>query len=300
MLRKAATLVFVTHALAATVESDKRADCPNIHVFGARETTAPAGYGTAGTVVNLILQAFPGATSEAITYPACGGQSQCGGVSYANSVIQGTTAVATAVNNYNARCPDTQIVVVGYSQGGQIANNAFCGGGDTNEGLTSTAANTINAAAANMVKAVIEMGSPRFINGLAYNVGTCTTKGFAPRPAGFVCPGGAKVQSYCDAADPYCCTGNDANTHQGYGNKYGQAALTFVKGKLNQSGSTPVTPDTSTTASPPPATNPTPPAGGEGTVQKWGQCGGSGWTGPTTCAAGTTCTTQNEWYSQCL
>ncbi|KAJ5679892.1 hypothetical protein N7462_008136 [Penicillium macrosclerotiorum] len=32
----------------------------------------------------------------------------------------------------------------------------------------------------------------------------------------------------------------------------------------------------------------------------WGQCGGSGWTGATTCASGYTCTYFNDWYSQCL
>ena len=33
---------------------------------------------------------------------------------------------------------------------------------------------------------------------------------------------------------------------------------------------------------------------------EWGQCGGEGWTGPTTCVAGTTCVYSNPWYSQCL
>jgi hypothetical protein len=32
---------------------------------------------------------------------------------------------------------------------------------------------------------------------------------------------------------------------------------------------------------------------------KYGQCGGNGWTGPTTCAEGE-CKLVNEWYSQCL
>jgi len=32
----------------------------------------------------------------------------------------------------------------------------------------------------------------------------------------------------------------------------------------------------------------------------WGQCGGIGWTGPTTCVAGTTCTVINSYYYQCL
>ncbi|CAG7851071.1 Probable endo-beta-1,4-glucanase D Short=Endoglucanase D; AltName: Full=Carboxymethylcellulase D; AltName: Full=Cellulase D; Flags: Precursor [Serendipita indica DSM 11827] len=31
----------------------------------------------------------------------------------------------------------------------------------------------------------------------------------------------------------------------------------------------------------------------------YGQCGGQGWTGPTTCASGT-CKASNQWYSQCL
>lgn len=36
------------------------------------------------------------------------------------------------------------------------------------------------------------------------------------------------------------------------------------------------------------------------TVAKYGQCGGIGWTGGTTCAAGSTCTVSNAYYSQCL
>jgi cellulase len=37
-----------------------------------------------------------------------------------------------------------------------------------------------------------------------------------------------------------------------------------------------------------------------GTVAKYGQCGGIGYTGPTTCVSGTTCTYSNDYYSQCL
>ncbi|KAF3039596.1 hypothetical protein E8E12_009379 [Didymella heteroderae] len=36
-----------------------------------------------------------------------------------------------------------------------------------------------------------------------------------------------------------------------------------------------------------------------GSVARWGQCGGKGYTGPTECAAGE-CKVQNDWYSQCL
>lgn len=33
---------------------------------------------------------------------------------------------------------------------------------------------------------------------------------------------------------------------------------------------------------------------------EYGQCGGTGWTGATCCATGTTCVYSNAWYSQCL
>jgi len=107
---------FVLLALRASATELERRDCPSIHIFGARETTAPAGYGTAGVVVNLVLNAHPGSTAEAIVYPACGGQASCGGASYADSAMQGVRAVATAVNNFNTQCPNSQIVLVGYSQ----------------------------------------------------------------------------------------------------------------------------------------------------------------------------------------
>ncbi|KAF3928432.1 hypothetical protein ABW20_dc0100843 [Dactylellina cionopaga] len=303
MLLTAATLVLLGQQVSAA-RLEARQSCPGVHVFGARETTVGPGYGSSGTVVNAILAAYPGSNAEAITYPACGGQSSCGGVTYANSALQGTAAVASAVNAYNSRCPSTQLVLVGYSQGGQIMENAFCGGGDTNIGLTNTAT-PINAAALNQIKAVILMGDPRFTAGAPYNVGSCTAHGFAPRPAGYVCPSGSKVQSYCDSRDPYCCTGSDANVHQGYGSQYGTAALNFVKSKLNSSTNPTTTAATVRTTTPGggqqttarPTTTP-PPSGN--CSPKWGQCGGIGWTGASCCQSGSTCQANNAYYSQCL
>jgi hypothetical protein len=106
----AASLFLLAPALALA------ANCPSVHVFGARETTAPPGYGTAGSVVTSIVNSYSGATSEVINYPACGGQSSCGGDSYAQSVQAGVSAVANQVNSYNSQCPNTVLVLVGYSQ----------------------------------------------------------------------------------------------------------------------------------------------------------------------------------------
>jgi acetylxylan esterase len=109
-----AALALATSAIAGPLK--ERATCPSIHVFGARETTASPGYGSSSTVVNDILNGYPGSTAEAINYPACGGQSSCGGDSYSASVAAGVSAAVTAVNNYAASCPSTQLVLVGYSQ----------------------------------------------------------------------------------------------------------------------------------------------------------------------------------------
>jgi len=50
-----------------------------------------------------------------------------------------------------------------------------------------------------------------------------------------------------------------------------------------------------------PATTSTPPSGGGGAkAAHYAQCGGQGYTGPTTCASPYTCKYSNDWYSQCL
>ena len=90
----------------------KRASCPDIHIFGSRETTAPVGYGSAGTFVDLIKNAYAGSTSEAIVYPAAGGTNSA----YASSVQNGTQSIANQINAFNKMCPNAKLVVVGYSQ----------------------------------------------------------------------------------------------------------------------------------------------------------------------------------------
>ncbi|KAJ3032738.1 hypothetical protein HDV00_007176 [Rhizophlyctis rosea] len=281
--------LFAATAILAAASGAMAQSCPNIMVYGARETTAPVGMGSAGALVNQVVSAYPGAQSAAISYPACGGQSSCGGVSYDSSQQQGTANIASTVNSFASRCPNAQIVLIGYSQGGQITDQAYCG-------------NKFSAAAVKQIKALIYMGSPTNVAGLPYNVGTCTTQGFAAHPKGYVCgQDGSKIKSYCDSADPYCCTGNDANVHQGYVNEYGSQALAFIKSKLSSTssggttgGSTPATTtrtgSTTTQAS----------TGGGSCAAKYGQCGGQGWTGATCCASGSTCKSSNAYYSQCL
>ncbi|KKK19420.1 acetylxylan esterase precursor [Aspergillus ochraceoroseus] len=221
-----ASLLLLGCAMAEDLPSDTCLWSPGDH--------AAAGYGSSSTVVNLVLNAYSGSTSEAIDYPACGGQSSCGGVSYSDSVVAGVKAAASAVNSFNSKCPSTELVLVGYSQGGEIFDAALCGGGIPNQGYTDTSV-VLSSSAVSMVKAAIFMGDPMYETGLPYDVGSCTAGGFDARPSGFSCPSASKIQSYCDASDPYCCNGSDDATHNGYGAEYGQDAFKFIESALGSS-----------------------------------------------------------------
>jgi len=63
-------------------------------------------------------------------------------------------------------------------------------------------------------------------------------------------------------------------------------------------GGSPTTTLVTTTTSAP--NNPTTPPSNPSCAVKYAQCGGQGWSGSTCCESGSTCTTNNQWYSQCL
>ncbi|KAK6950063.1 hypothetical protein Daesc_008386 [Daldinia eschscholtzii] len=185
-----------------------RQSCPKVHVLGAREPTVPQGYGSSQAMIQLIQGAYPDITSEAIE------------------------SVRTR-----------PVIVVGYYQGAQIMDDAFCGGTDGSS-LSGTAAPLLPADVGKHFKAIIFMGDPRNAPGPSYNVGMAKAGGeglanipvlvqFAARPSGYQCPVYAdRIKSYCDAEDLYCSNGNNAQHHQQYIQIYGQQALAFVKQKV--------------------------------------------------------------------
>lgn len=87
----------------------------------------------------------------------------------------GIQAVVDQVSAYVAKCPDSAVVLVGYAQGSQIIDDAFCGGPDGNS-MSETAA-PIPADVSEHVKALIFMSNPRNVPGLPYNVGTAKAGG---------------------------------------------------------------------------------------------------------------------------
>ncbi|KAK1751761.1 cutinase [Echria macrotheca] len=210
---------------AAQRGQNQTRECPQIHVFGARETTTPQGFGSAKTLVDLIIKRFPGATSEEIIYPAAGGDV------YSQSVGKGVLAVVKQTSAFAAACPDSIIIMHGYSQGAQITDDAFCGGPDLPS--VNSSISLVSKTTAKNTAAIILMGNPRHVAGLPFNVGNATEPGFAARPANFTCQlFQDRIRAYCDSPDPFCAKGNDPATHQGYGLEYGKDALDFIVSKL--------------------------------------------------------------------
>ncbi|KAL3449611.1 cutinase [Aspergillus insuetus] len=233
------TLPFLslTQTIISPKETSNNQSCPHLHIFGARETLAAPGYGLSRPLIDALLDAYPDpgkSTAEAIDYPACGGpdRASCGGATHAESVAAGINAASRAINAFHEMCPRTQIVLVGYSMGGEVLDATLCGGGVPIEGITNTTI-PLTPSAVKQVRAAIFLGEPLFRAGLPYSVGSCVAGGFDARPADFICPSASKVQSYCDAPDPYCCNGTDSAPHYRYNEVYGEAALRFVLGKLD-------------------------------------------------------------------
>ncbi|KAF8453203.1 glycosyl hydrolase family 7 protein [Kalaharituber pfeilii] len=104
-------------------------------------------------------------------------------------------------------------------------------------------------------------------------------------------PGIKRGECSRDSGDPDDMVANHANASVKFSNiKFGPIGSTYSGGSTNPGTSTAGPPTTPTTTSS--GSSPTGAA-------LYGQCGGQGWTGPTTCAQGT-CRYTNPWYSQCL
>lgn len=72
----------------------------------------------------------------------------------------------------------------------------------------------------------------------------------------------------------------------------GSPSSSIKPSSTTKPSSTPVPPKSSTkAATPTPSKTP---------AQPWTQCGGQGYTGPTTCTSGWKCEVNNQWFSQCV
>ncbi|EHA26941.1 hypothetical protein ASPNIDRAFT_51773 [Aspergillus niger ATCC 1015] len=117
-------------------------------------------------------------------------------------------------------------------------------------------------------------------------------------------PGVARGTCSTDSGVPATVEAESPNAYVTYSNiKFGPIGSTYSSGSSSGSGSSSSSSSTTTKAtSTTLKTTSTTSSGSSSTsaAQAYGQCGGQGWTGPTTCVSGYTCTYENAYYSQCL
>ncbi|OAR00870.1 hypothetical protein LLEC1_02739 [Akanthomyces lecanii] len=201
----------------------RAASCDPVHIMIARGSTENTP-GQLITLANDIIAAHPGTTYENINYPALLDPY------YGPSVQQGTAAVKSQLTDYVKRCPDSKIVLLGYSQGAQITGDALCGGDAAG---TTAPTPPIDAAISSHVTAVVWYGDPRHNVSASYNQGSATTDGLYVRPASQSCDAFSdRIASYCDFGDPYCSDGSLLWVHLTYPSRWDWPAAYFVDTKL--------------------------------------------------------------------
>jgi cutinase len=208
MLRIFGVLGFTATALPiamATAPPAAAAPCPDVEVVFARGTTEPPGVGGTGQAFVDSLRAKLGERSVgvyAVNYPASR--------NFRSSTPAGRDDVSAHVQSMAANCPNTRMVLGGYSQGAAVVDLA-------------TAA--MPPAVADNVAAAAIFGGPR--SSFADSLSPGPLPGIAPLYAG-------KTVEMCVPNDPICFEGGrDWGAHGAYvrSGMVDQAA-SFAVGKL--------------------------------------------------------------------
>ena len=168
------------------------AECPDVQVVFARGTGEPVGVGRVGDAfVDALRPLVPGKSVavDAVNYPA----------SYDFlKAAEGANDASAFVQNTVATCPDTQIVLGGFSQGAAVID-ALAIANQPTLGFV----NPLPPAVADHVAAVAVFGNPsiRLLGG----------------PLTALSPAyGYKTIDLCNGADPVCSNGNDRPAHSQY------------------------------------------------------------------------------------
>lgn len=187
-------------------------DCPDVEVIFARGTGEPPGVGRVG-------QAFTDALA-----PRIGGRTlDTYGVNYPASLnflaaASGANDAAARIADMAARCPQTRLVLGGFSQGA-AAVSMLAGVPPVGDRIGSIgSAPPLPPAAGGQVAAVAVFGNP----GARFGTPLSSTGMFAGRAV-----------DICSAGDPICSAGRDRAAHSAYElPPYPDQAAAFVAGYL--------------------------------------------------------------------
>ncbi|KAK3937517.1 acetyl xylanesterase [Diplogelasinospora grovesii] len=196
-----------------------------VHMIVARASTEAPGTGIIGAVANSTAQQLPGSDIVAVDYPATL-------VDYVQSETAGVTAMTKLVTDYAAACPNSPIVLMGYSQGAQVSADVACGASET--GFPQT--QPLPASISDRIVAIVLMGDPSHVPGTAFDKGSSTNKGVFPRQNLTGCNAVAsRMASFCNSGDAFCDSGLSIAVHLSYVQTDGANATAFVVAKAKSS-----------------------------------------------------------------
>jgi acetylxylan esterase len=101
-----------------------------VYVIGARGSDEDPGYGSVAPVVDGVLSSIPNSGAVALDYPA----SVLDPV-YPDSVTDGINTMISLIETYVNNC-EGKIVLVGFSQGGNVVTDVLAGGVDKPDPLS--------------------------------------------------------------------------------------------------------------------------------------------------------------------
>lgn len=218
-LAAGATVLVVAGALGAvaigtaTAAAPPRSGCADIETIAARGTTERQGGGiVAGPLATALQQQLPQTVqTHDLVYPAS--------FNYRSSVRQGVEAMRERLAETAAECPDTEFVLIGYSQGADVIGDVLAGG---------------SVPAADRIDAVVLFGDPTFRGADDFNLGSFSPNrnGTFARQAGELDAFADEIGSFCRGNDTICQRGANGSGHFRYGDDRA-AAVDFVEGQLS-------------------------------------------------------------------
>lgn len=238
------------------------AACNDVAIFMARGNDAPYHDGRTSPFIDATCGKFKAAGYSCdymdIVFDATLG------VPYCPTIQEGAYNGVRQITEYNSQCPDTLIVINGYSQGAMVAGSLLSGGGaDACDVDTRTTGLDSTSQAGKAVKAALVWGDVKHTANQPYNVLDGADKQVWPRT-------GSNLErlnrytdvlrSYCAAGDPVCAGGDVVAEHLNYFELYTDEASTWVLNKL-----TPLLVKPSSSATPTPTPTPTPEASSSST-----------------------------------
>ncbi|UQC79542.1 cutinase [Colletotrichum lupini] len=200
-VKTSTALTGILAATAATAQNATSTCATGVYIIVARGSNEAPGSGRIGSVANGTFAAIPGSQIAPLDYPATFDN-------YSTSVAAGAVALNAALTSYNARCPNSKVALLGYSQ------------------------------VSSRLIAVILFGDPTHNVSASWNKGTSKRNGLFPRENVTKCEAYAsKIESYCDTGDIYCDLGNNTAVHGSYFANYTDDAVEFIWAQYNASKS---------------------------------------------------------------